>query len=441
MPAGDLYFRQKLMPRLRFLEQAQWWDREKLYQERERRLRRLVRVAAAEVPFYRDLFERARVNSDEIRSPEDLRRLPVLTKAMLRASPHRTTRDTGLPLYRKSSSGSTGAPFTLLEDADTAGFYRASFMLALEWAGWRVGEPHLQIGMTLKRSADRRLKDALLGCHYASGFDLRDPHLDAILDTIERKNIRHLWGYPGSLYFLARRARKLGWNRPMRTAVTWGDMLYPHYRRAIEGAFGVRVNDTYGCAEGIQVAAQCGHDGSYHIHTTDAIVEILDDAGDPVAPGQAGNAILTRLHAGPTPLIRYQVGDLVVRGPEEFCACGRRLDRLEGIQGRDADVVLTPSGNRLIVHFFTGILEFFPEIECFQVRQTELSAVTLSIVPVEGAADTSELIRRVVRALHEKGASDLRIDVQIVPEIPTAPSGKRRFVVSQVRTDRMGAVA
>ena len=138
------------------------------------------------------------------------------------------------------------------------------FALALEWANWEIGEPHVQTGMTSKRSLEKTLKDALLGCHYVSAFDLSDTRLDETLKLLDRYGIQYLWGYPGSIYYLARRATERGFHRPLLSVATSGDNLHAHYRKSVEAAFETRVFDTYGCAEGVQIAAQCGHE----IHIT-----------------------------------------------------------------------------------------------------------------------------------------------------------------------------
>lgn len=430
LPIGDTAFGQRMMKRLRFLEEAQWWDADRLHAYRDRSLIALIRVAYHEVPFYRQLMDEAGVKPDDICGPGDLYKLPVVTKDMLRQGyPHQTTRPTGWKTFEDCTSGSTGANFWVRKDTETAGWCRASFTLALEWAGWQLGEPHLQTGMTLSRSLEKRLKDVILRCHYVSAFDLRDESLDISLDLLERYAIQHLWGYPGSLYFLARRALQKGWNRQLRSIVTWGDTLYPHYRQTIELAFRTPVSDTYGCNEGIQVSAQCDH-GAYHIHTLDVVVEYLDDDECPVLPGQPGNLILTRLHPGPMPLIRYRVGDVGVAGNAELCDCGRGFDLMESIQGRDTDVIITPSGNRLIVHFFTGILEHFTEIDSFQVIQDTLDSMTVRVVPTRQFSE--EAIDRIISALKEKGASDMDIQLELVDAIPLPPSGKRRFVISEL---------
>jgi phenylacetate-CoA ligase len=270
----------------------------------------------------------------------------------------------------------------------------------------------------------------MLQCYYISAFDLDDAHIDRALDLLDRHKIDHLWGYAASLYFFARRALEKGWNRPLVSAVTWGDNLYPHYRQAIESAFRVKVLDTYGVGEGTQVSAQCGHEQNYHLHTLDVVVEYLDDKGFPVAAGEPGNLILTRLHPGPMPLIRYRVGDVGIAGDQSKCPCGRELDRMQAILGRDTDVVLTPSGNRLIVEFFNGIIDDVPQVDSFQVVQQTLDSIVVTVVPRN---DFSESVRHeLIAAMHRNGAADLKIQVRCVDQIPLTPGGKRRYVISKI---------
>lgn len=430
LPIGDLVFGQRMIARLKFLEKAQYWTQKQILEKQAQDLRALIQTAYFEVPFYRELMDEAGIAPGEIRNPDDLSRLPIVTKDMLRKGyPERTTRETGQKTYQASTSGSTGKNFFVMEDAETAGWYRASFMLSLEWAGWEIGEPHLQTGMTLERSFERRLKDWLLGCHYQSAYNLDDAHLDQILEEMEKFQLEHLWGYPGSLYYIAKRAGEIGWVRPLKSIVSWGDSLYPHYRQEIEGVFHTKVFDTYGIAEGVQIAAQCEH-GNYHLHALDAVVEFLDDDGESVQPGEIGNIVVTRLHPGPMPLIRYAVGDLGVPSAKETCLCGRGFPLMESIRGRDADVILTPSGNRLIVHFFTGILEHFPEIDSFQVVQNDPGSILIRIKPKTSINEN--ILSRIRTALAERGAADLDINFEIVDVIPLPPTGKHRFVINNI---------
>jgi phenylacetate-CoA ligase len=217
--------------------------------------------------------------------------------------------------------------------------------------------------------------------------------------------------------------------------VTWGDQLQPVQRARIEAAFQARVFDTYGCGEGIQVATQCGHAQNYHVYNLDVIVDYVDDRGDPVPPGTPGNLLLTRLHPGPMPLIRYRVGDIATSGCGKVCPCGRAWELLESIQGRSADAIVTPGGNRLIVHFFNGVFEHFHEIDQYQVVQERPDTITVRILPTAAWSSRSETA--IVAALQHRGVGlDVRIDK--VTEIPLTPAGKRRFVISTVQSGSEG---
>lgn len=435
LPAGDKFYGQPMMEHLRFLRKAQWWSRDQLEDYRNKQVRELITTAYLEVPFYRALMRERDLKPQDFHRVEDLRMLPIVTKDMLRSGyPHETVRDTGQKTYEACSSGSTGKPFCVREDWETAGIYRAAFLLAMEWTGWRIGIPHVQTGIMTSRSQGRAIKDFILRCHYVSSYDLHDEQLDQTLDLLERKRIQFLWGYPSGIYHLARRAIQKGWNMPLRAVATWGDTLYAHYRSTIESAFKTKVFDKYGIGEGITISAQCGVGSHYHIFSPDVVVEYVDQDEQPVPEGEIGDLIITRLHPGPMPLIRYRVGDVGVSGASRTCECGRNFEIQESILGRETDAVITPSGNRLIVHFFTGILEFFSEIDSFQVIQDAPDYILLRIQPRADAIFNQAVINRVIGQLKQHGA-DIDIHVELVDSIPTLPNGKRRFVINNLSTE------
>lgn len=428
LPVGDLIFRQGLVKRISLLRRCQWETPERLAALQAVALQELLRVAFEKTSFYRRLFEEAGVTPEQVREVSDLRRLPIVTKEMIRSAESGSMEiDTGQATHLCSTSGSTGTNLTVLKDAATLGISRAAFILSAEWAGWRIGEAHLQMGMNLQRSLDRRLKDRFFGCRYMSAFELHDEKLDRAIEAIERTGLKHVWGYPGSLYALGRRALEQGRTLGLRTVLTWGDTLTATARRTLEMVGGCRVNDTYGCGEIGQVAAQCGHGHAYHVHMLDVVVEVLREDGTACGPGESGSLVLTRLHPGPMPMIRYAVGDVGVRADDDLCGCGRGLERLERVEGREGDVIVTPSGNRLIVHFFTGIIENYSQIKAFQVRQTRRDAIEVRVVRAtnDGTLDAS----RLAQDLRQHGASDMDVSIVETDEIPLQKTGKRRFVI------------
>jgi phenylacetate-CoA ligase len=292
-----------------------------------------------------------------------------------------------------------------------------------------MGQPHLQTGMSLNRGPLKRAKDLLFRCTYTSAFDLTDETLAGIARQIETKGIRALFGYASSLYVLARYYERHGMKQPMQSIFTWGDSLFPHYRELVEQVFDARVNDCYGLGEGLQCAAQCEHHGVLHEAMHGVIMEIVDHDGQPCRPGELGRVLVTRLEPGPMPLLRYDTGD-VASFVEEPCGCGRELRGVSRIQGRSTDIVTTPAGDRLIVHFFTQIFEMQPTIAQFQVRQEVPDRIRILIV--RGRDFEAAVLDEVQAQIRSECRFPLGVQFEFVDDIPLEKSNKRRFVISAV---------
>jgi phenylacetate-CoA ligase len=130
-PLGDFIFGQKMIRRLEYLEKAQWWERDRINNVREKALKDLIKIAYNEVPFYQEIMNQHGIRPRDIQTPEDLNKIPIVTKDMLRSNyPQKTIRNTGQKTYEACISGSTGKNFCVREDSATAGWYRASFLLA-----------------------------------------------------------------------------------------------------------------------------------------------------------------------------------------------------------------------------------------------------------------------------------------------------------------------
>ncbi len=422
LPVGDRLSRQKVMESYRYFRDAQWWSLDRLLEEQEKRLQETLLTAYNQVPLYRECFDRHGIRVGDISKRGDLVHFPPISKDDLREGyPDRCVRKTPYPARESFTSGSSGRPFAVRVDSRTLSDARALMLLRANFSGWEIGDPMLQTGMSLSRGLVKRVKDHLLGVQYVSAFDLSDSVLDRYLSIIEERGLKYVMGYPGSVYFLAQRARRLGFNHRLDGIVCWGDNLYRHYREEMEKAFGCRVTDTYGCGEGIQVAAQC-EEKAYHVFMPHVIVEVVDEAGKAVPAGMPGNILLTRLDAGAMPLIRYRVGDMGRMAPAIPCPCGRGFETMEAIEGRDTDVIITPRGNRLIVHFFTGIFEYYPSIDTFKITQRQPGAIGVEIVP--RANYLPEHWEKIKSEILKKGDPDLAIEMELVQRYHWNPPTK-----------------
>ena len=244
---------------------------------------------------------------------------------------------------------------------------------------------------------------------YVEAFGVTDDAARSVLDSRAARHSRHFGGYASSLYVFARAAAREGRRDvTFESVISWGDKMFPEYRELIEATFSTRVFDTYGSTEGLVIAGQRDLD-QYYVLSPHVVVELLDAHDRPVPVGELGRVVVTRLDARAMPLVRYSLGDLAVWGERPDDA-ELGFPVLERIVGRDTDIVETPSGRHLIVHTFTGIFEFFDEIEQFRIVQRVATGIDVEYIPRPGF-----------------GPSHRRADRT------TAAGGDRRAVRHQVR--------
>ena len=223
----------------------------------------------------------------------------------------------------------------------------------------------------------------------------------------------------------------MGMKVRFKTAISWGDKLFPHYRRLIESVFSTRVHETYGSAEGLMMGAQRDLDYMY-LMNSNVFIEILDDEGNPVPDGGMGHVIVTNLNAYAMPLIRYRIGDLARLLTRERYPPERMMGfpLIEKVVGRDTDLVRTPGGKMMVVHSFTGVFEHIPEISQFKVIQERLEGIAIEFVRGEGFHEG--ILKRVEQNILDNLREPFDIQFREVDAISPSPSGKPQLIVSML---------
>jgi len=338
------------------------------------------------------------------------------------------------------TSGSTGRPMTFYRTIEQESWFWALRFRIWSWAGYLPGDPYLTINLNARVEWRKRLQDRLFRCAYLT-FNADNQDSARIVHELRRRRILHLNGFSSSLYVLARYMLDRGIANPGVIGITaTGDTLYAPFREAIEAAFGVRVLDYYGAGgEALHLASQCPVSGGrYHLHTENAVVEVLDAAG-PAAPGAPGRVVVTQLDNEAMPLMRYELGDVAVAAPPgASCACGRTLPLLERVEGRLADLVATPDGAFLVPHFFVVLFKNLRPVHRYQVVQDRIDSLRFRLVPVPGA-DRHGVEATVARAVAEATRGTVRSELEWVEEIPLSGAGKRRLVISRLPGDPLAA--
>jgi phenylacetate-CoA ligase len=356
-----------------------------------------------------------------------LKKFPILTKDILKNQTDLILTGSQEALICNSTSGSTGVQTNIYINKQEQSLIRALQTNWWRWAGYFMGEPIFQTGLATHRSFEKRLKDFFFRTHYQFAFGLTVDNTHRGLDWA-RKTIPFLGGYASSLFVLSELAENKGIK--MKSAVSWGDKLFDHYRKNIERVFECKVFETYGTGEGLMLGAQKDLEFLY-IMDPYFIVEILNDEGNEVEDGEIGHVVVTSLIHKAMPLIRYKVGDLAVKLPRNQYPKERELglSLFQKIIGRETDIVETPLGKKLIVHSFTGVFEYNPEIKQFQVIQRTKDLLTIRYIP--GVNFEPAVLERIKNQLDTLAEESLNIDFVRVDEILPSKSGKPQIVIKE----------
>ena len=403
--------------------------REQLVVFQHERLRRLVEHAYRNVAYYRALFDRQRLKPQDIRTVADLAAVPLTSRTDLQDVPVSDLVARGIDpgcLITRASSGSSGRPFIVRRTWLEERLHGAFRLRALRSLGLRASDKHCYVmGPRSPQRQDHQLIQRILAtlgiAQQMVVNGLQSP--EEIVRALHRFRPTVVSGYPG---VLARVAQTMSGEElralRLRFVSTGGEVLTPLMRQQIGDGFSVPVYDTYGSIEFNLLAWECRVGGSYHVCDDGLIMEVLQD-GIPVAEGERGEVVGTDLHSFAMPLIRYQLGDVVIKG-SHTCACGQPFSTIRSIQGRILDYFHLPDGRMVHPYEFPLGREKFPWIREFQMTQLVADHIVMRVVPFHrpSSSDLRALKDPVERLLGQ----DVTFEVELVSDIPREATGKYR---------------
>lgn len=420
----------------RRMEDSQWWPAGRLAALQAERLRALLQHAGAHVPYYRELFARSGFDPARVQGPADLQRLPFLTKDLIRANGDALKSERAQGLARFNTGGSSGAPLIFHIGLERVSHDVAAKWRATRWWGVDIGDVETVVwGSPIELTGQDRVKqvrDALMRTELLPAFEMSDTRLDEFVRRIRARRPAMLFGYPSALSKIGRHAELRGLRMDdlgIRVAFVTSERLYDEQRQTIERVFGCPVANGYGSRDAGFIAHQCPQ-GGMHLTAEDIVLEIVDDEGRVLPPGQAGEIVVTHLATKDYPFIRYRTGDRAVVD-DRTCACGRGLPMLREIQGRATDFVRAKDGT--VMHGLALIytLRDIPGIAEFKITQESLDLTRVELVPGPGL-DLEGAKQRIVREFRARLGTGVEVQVQAVQGIPAEKSGKYRYVVSKV---------
>jgi len=413
---------------LNFMNESQWWSKDKLYEYQCLRLQKIVKHAYKSTIYYKELLDKSGINPFSIHTPEDLKRIPILSKEEFRKNfPEKIfANGTSKKSYIKTAtSGSTGRQLIYYISKDAYGMINAAGVRGWNWAGYQLGDKYIKITQNKRHNVLKRLQDFINRGHLYT-HQYNEAGFSELIKLLNKVKPTVLRSYPDPLIFISNYIIKNKLGVPHIGAVTTtGNTLFKETRQLIEKCFNTKVFDSYSC-EGSTHADECATHSCYHLSDEYAITEIIDENGKEVKPGERGLLVTTDLWNYACPFIRYDSRDYVVKSKND-CSCGRGLASLERIDGRDNDILITPDGNFLIAQTFTTYFKYFESIEQFQVVQN--SSDTLLFKLVTNKNYNTDIENNIIKYWEDYTNKTMKIFVEPIKEISLRMSGKRQFLV------------
>jgi len=334
-------------------------------------------------PFYRQRMRSAGVTPDDVRTLQDVRRLPFMTKKDLRDGyPDRLMmRDRGDLLRYHASSGTTGK-------ATIVGYTKNdlenwSESLARAMTSFGLGKKDvIQVANTYG------LFSGGLGFHYATEkmgatvIPASTGNTDRQLELICDLGVTAMAATPSYLMYLGEVAEKKGIDirkdTKLRYGLLGGEPWSDRMRDRIYEKMGVRGFNCFGASElSGPLFMECAEQDGIHFWGDLAFLEIVDpETGEPLEPGQKGEMVVTMLQKEAFPMMRYRMGD-ITSIMEEPCPCGRAHPRITRIQGRVDDMII-----------IRGINVFPSQVEHSLMQHPEVGNEFQIVVDRKGDLDT-----------------------------------------------------
>lgn len=441
-PTLDFSRGSKTLPCLKELLESQWWPSGKLQELQNRRLTQLINHAYENVPYYHRIFDELSLKPADIASVNDLEKLPLLTRKLVRDSAKELIAG-NFPAGEMKllyTGGSTGEPLSFYRsrhDQVDRGF--AAALRALQWAGFNPGDKNAQLTVVRPSNSNAAKWWRLLRNYFQRTLVLDAKNLSAnTLPLYARKLNKFqpqiIRGYPSAIELLAHHiSNNRGYSLKPKAIITAAEQLYDNQRELFRRVFGCETFDYYTSWEVHAIASECEQHHGLHITSENVIVEVVDDNGLPVRDGKEGRILVTNLHNFAMPFIRYEIGDTGAISKDD-CLCGRSLPLLSKLSGRTSDVLITRGGRTIPGAALIFVFREPLGIQQFRIIQESYDNVIIAIVMDKEYSEA--YLQKVTGSIREKYmqllGEDVAVTVRIVDAIPQTPDGKHKVIVSHL---------
>lgn len=398
----------------------------------EQRVGAAVAYARVHVPYYRETMRKLILGAEELRTADDLARLPMIEREQVQRDPEYFLSEDWprRSLIELRSGGSTGAPLSIFRDprslfAEAAQYERLRSVIA-RLAGRRLRFREAMVvpvdsstGRTASafRRANPLPRNLRVDLHTVT---LRPPErVIAELNEIRPDVLGAYGSYLEELFTYVRQHRPQF--VPPRVAVYGADSLAPSAREWARGELGIEILSNYGAVEAPHIGFECEQHRGYHLNVDLHPIRLLGP------DGATGEVVVSNLVNQGTVLLNYRLGDILTLRREP-CPCGRQLPLCAYLERTKQAWLTMGDGRKIHAQNMRLILHRDRDVRRYQLVQESERQLLARIVPADGSAGEA-MAARIGSGLRQALPEDVDVRVEFVEQLSRDASGKVQPIV------------
>lgn len=407
------------------------WTYEQLIRYRDMKLQRMIKHCYETIPYYKKLFDEKCIDYTTIKTRDDLKVLPILTKDVVKNNLNDFI-STAIPKFKLKihhTGGTTGSGLS---------FYTTNEEEAEQWAVWWRYRRNLGIefdmwcgnfgGKTVVPIDNKKAPFWRYNTPgkqvFFSGYHINEQNAPYYAEEIKKRNIKWLHGYPSNLANLASSLLANDIRLDIEYVTIGSENLYDYQKELILMAFNTSPYQHYGLTEGVANISQ-RKDGNLYVDEDFSVVEfILKDTS-------SYSIIGTSLSNWAMPLLRYNTGDQVIINKYDRNSDDIGGRTVEKINGRTNEFVVLEDDTRISSAALSLIFKDIISIREAQIVQKDRYNILIRIVKTDAYSDLDE--EKTTKGLRERLGKSMKISYEYVDKIPRTKSGKMRLVISEVK--------
>lgn len=407
---------QVIAPWLRKVDQLYEMNDTELRAYKERGFLQIFRQAYTQSAFYHDLYSRNGIQLSDIQSIDDIKKLPVITKKMIRENPESLLTISKWKTVANHTSGTTGSPLTVYESWPALWMEQAYVVSYRRRCGFCTGR---DVIASLRGHLDRKDKMMYVPVSktlYLSSFQLNPSNIRDYHHALLHYKPKAIEGYPSTLLNLCLLLKENGLSCNIPIIFTSSESLGEQQRTVIEHTFHGKVFDHYGTTERtISLNEYLDHSGYY------------EDPGYSINEYRENAVVTTSLINGAFPLIRYEMEDKIIF----------KDGMITGIAGRAMSFITGKDGTKFNSAALTYVAKIIPNILVVQLVQKTIGMLDVNILP-DGNFNATD-IKEAIKGIQERiGKDNMDVHVNIIKKtdlIYTPKSNKLELVVNLTQQD------